>query len=100
MRIDLNYGPQATPESSPGGAQKAAVPGSAPSPALGGEDQAQFSAAHVQVQELATLASQLPEVQQEKVQALRLAVGSGQYQVRPHDVATALLAHLLTDRAA
>ena len=100
MRIDLNHGPQATPESSPGGTQKAAVPGSAPSPALAEEDQAQFSAAHVQVQALATLASQLPEVRQEKVQALRLAVGSGQYQVRPNDVATALLAHLVAGRAA
>jgi flagellar biosynthesis anti-sigma factor FlgM len=99
MRIDQNYGPQATPEMSPAGTQKAAVNSPAPSLALG-EDQAQLSGAHTQVQALATLAAQLPEIRQEKVQALRLAVGSGQYQVRTHDVATALVAHLVADRRA
>jgi len=99
MRIDQNYGPQATPEPSHAGAQKAAVNSPAPGAALG-EDQAQLSGAHTQVQALATLVAQLPEIRQEKVQALRLAVGSGQYQIRPHEVATALVAHLVTDRAA
>lgn len=99
MRIDQNYGPQGTPETSLGSAQKAAGNSPAPSAALG-EDQAQISRAHTQVQALASLAAQLPEIRLEKVQALRLAVNSGQYQVRPHDVATALVAHLVTDRAA
>jgi len=99
MRIDQNYRPQSTTEASSGGTQKAAGNTPAPSPALG-EDQAQLSDAHTQVQALATLAAQLPEIRQEKVQALRLAVSSGQYQVRPHDLATALVAHLVTDRAA
>jgi flagellar biosynthesis anti-sigma factor FlgM len=99
MRIDQNYGPHATPETNPSGTQKGAGNSPAPSPALG-EDQTQLSGAHAQVQALATLAAQLPEIRQEKVQALRLAVSGGQYQVRPHDLATALVAHLVTDRAA
>lgn len=99
MRIDQNYGPQGTPETNSGGAQRGASNTPATNSPLG-EDQAQLSGAHTQVQALATLAAQLPEIRQEKVQALRLAVNSGQYQVRPQDVATALVAHLVTDRAA
>jgi flagellar biosynthesis anti-sigma factor FlgM len=46
------------------------------------------------VEALAAQASQLPEVRQERVQALREAVQSGRYDVNPEQVAGALLAHM------
>lgn len=100
MRIDPNYGPSAAPESQRNSGQNAPAPTPAnASPALG-EDQAQLSGPHSQVQALATLASQLPEVRQERVQALRQAVKSGHYQASPGQVAGALVAHLISQRAA
>ena len=104
MRIDLNYGPQAAPESdrsatSPAAAagSRNAAPGESQRP---DQDQAQLSGAYVEVQTLAAQASQLPEVREERVQALRQAVESGQYQAHPSQVAGALVAHLITTRAA
>ena len=100
MRIDANYGPSAVPESPRSNAANSAASGAtAPSPAPS-EDQAQLSGAHTQVQALVTLASQLPEVRQERVQALRQAVKNGQYQASPGEVAGALLNHLTAQRAA
>ena len=94
MRIDLNYGPQQISESNRTSAQTpAAVERSAAGGGLG-DDQAQLSGAHAQVQALAAQASQLPEVRQERVQALREAVQSGRYHVNPEKVAGALLAHM------
>jgi flagellar biosynthesis anti-sigma factor FlgM len=98
MRIDLNYAPPTTSETNRS-VQNAAAGTSAAGADLG-EDQAQLSGAHVQVQALATLASQLPEVREERVQTLRQAVSNGQYQVSPDEVAGALLAHLTAQRAA
>ena len=98
MRIDLNYAPQAASETNRSSVQNAATGSSAGTDL--GEDQAQLSGAHVQVQALATLASQMPDVRQERVQSLRHAVVNGQYQVRPDEVAGALLAHLTAERAA
>ena len=100
MRIDLNYAPPTASETNRSSVQNAAAGGSSAAGTDLGEDQAQLSGAHVQVQALATLASQLPEVRQERVQTLRQAVASGQYQVSPDEVAAALLAHLTAQRAA
>jgi len=99
MRIDLNHGPQATPESNRNSAQSITTSSGSSSNALG-EDQAQLSGAHVQVQALAAQASQLPEVREERVQALRQAIESGQYRVNPDHVAHAVLAHMVADPAA
>jgi len=100
MRIDLNPAAQPLPESgrttnqSPASAEA----GSSASHALVG-DQAQLSGV-VQVQALAAQISQLPEVRQEKVTALRQAVLSGSYQPSSQQVADALFAHMLVQPAA
>jgi flagellar biosynthesis anti-sigma factor FlgM len=118
MRIDSSYGAQPLPESQTAAqtaaqttsqtsiqtaAQAANVAQSAEaqsqaaaagSSALG-EDQAQLSGTHAQVQALVGQALQLPEIRQEKVQALRQAVVAGKYQPSASDVAGALLANNL-----
>jgi len=103
MRIDLNYGSQATPESnrsnSPSPAAAASSTSAASEASLGG-DQAQLSGAHAEVQTLAAQAAQLPEVREERVHALRQALESGQYQTSTGLVAGALVDHLIAARAA
>jgi len=95
MRIDLNYGPQQIPENNRASAQTTAAAGSTAANSPLGEDQAQLSGAHVQVAALAAQASHLPEVRQERVQALRQAIQSGHYQVSPEKVASALMAQMV-----
>jgi flagellar biosynthesis anti-sigma factor FlgM len=94
MRIDLNYGPQALAENSRTSAQNTTPASSSAAAGALGEDQAQLSGAHVQVEALAAQASHLPEVREERVQALRQAIQSGHYQPSPESVAGALLAHM------
>jgi len=98
MRIDLHYGTQPTPDADRGKAQAASeistlTPGWT-------EDQAQFSGAHVQIEALAAQASQLPEIREEKVQALRQAVESGSYRADPENIAAAMLDHMMARAAA
>ena len=101
MRIDLNYGPQATQESSESRAQNSRAADSISTAGTGtAEDQAQLSGAHTQVEALAAQASQLPEVREQKVQGLRLAVVGGQYQPDPETIAGALMTHMMTPTAA
>jgi flagellar biosynthesis anti-sigma factor FlgM len=107
MRIDLNHGPQPLDENSrSNSAESAATGGGSPlnGPGYGlgklGEDQAQLSGAHVQVQALAAEAFQLPEVRQERVQSLRQAIQSGQYTASPEKVAGAVLTHMIDAFAA
>lgn len=98
MRIDSNGGAQGLPESQTAASAasgKAGESGSAATASSLGEDQAQFSDVHVQVQALVGQALQLPEVRDERVQALRQAVASGQYQPSPQAVAEALLANVI-----
>jgi flagellar biosynthesis anti-sigma factor FlgM len=100
MRIDLNQGPQASTETNRSSAAGSGAAGSSSTSNLGGEDQAELSSAHVQVQALVAQAAQLPEVRQERVQALRQAVVSGRYQSSPDQVAGAIFDHMLVDTAA
>jgi flagellar biosynthesis anti-sigma factor FlgM len=97
MRIDLNHESQPLPETSRSSAQStaAAATSASASQTLGGEDQAELSGAHAQVQALVAQASQLPEIREERVQVLRQAVVDGSYSTNPEDVAGALFAHLL-----
>jgi len=100
MRIDLNPGAQPAPESN---RNQATNSGASAAPSGGralGEDQAQLSGAHIQVQALAAQALQLPELREERVQALRQAVQSGQYQVRPEKIAGSVLAHMIAGSTA
>jgi len=101
MRIDLNPEAQPLPESSQAGNQSVAGDergSSAASPV--GEDQAQLSGGHVQVQVLAAQALQLPEVPQEKVSALRQLVLGNNYQPSSEQLASALFAHMLVQPVA
>jgi flagellar biosynthesis anti-sigma factor FlgM len=100
MRIDLNQGAQ-PPGSSRNITQSpaSAAHGSSASSPLG-EDQAQFSGVHAQVQALAAQVLQLPEVRQEKVNALRQMVLGSSYQPSSEQVAEALFAHMLVKPAA
>jgi flagellar biosynthesis anti-sigma factor FlgM len=59
-----------------------------------GEDSAQLSGTHVQVQALVAQALQFPEVRQEKIDALRQSVLGGSYQPTSKQVAEAVFAHL------
>jgi len=100
MRIDPNQGAQTLPESvvtsqnaSSAGAQSTAA-------AAPGEDQAQLSGAHFQVQALVAQALQFPEVRQEKVNALRQVVLEGNYRPSASDVANSVFSHLLETKAA
>jgi flagellar biosynthesis anti-sigma factor FlgM len=106
MRIDLNYGSQAVAESNRSNSDNTVMgsgsPISSPEDALAGlgEDQAQLSGTHIQIEALTAQASQLPDVRQERVEALRLAVQSGQYATSPENVAGAVIAHMVDRLAA
>lgn len=101
MRIDPNQAAQAASESSSRSSSQSSASAdsraSASSPL--GEDQAQLSDVHVQAQTLAAQASQLPEVREEKVNALRQAVLDGSYQPSSTEVAGALFAHMVVQAA-
>ncbi len=100
MRIELNYGPQQMPETKRADRQPA--PNAATSMANQGvaEDQAHISTAHVQAQALAAQAAQLPEIREERVQALRQAVQSGTYRPAAEHVARAVVEQMANKSAA
>jgi flagellar biosynthesis anti-sigma factor FlgM len=102
MRIDSNPGAQPLAESGRSSnqttaANTAASPGG--SSALG-EDQAQLSDTHVQIQALVAQVAQLPETNQGKINALRQAVVAGTYQPDSDQVADALFANMVVKLAA
>jgi flagellar biosynthesis anti-sigma factor FlgM len=102
MRIDSNQGAQPLPESARTGNQtttkeNAVSPGA--SGALG-EDQAQLSGTHLQVQALVAQVAQLPETAQARINALRQAVIAGKYQPSPSQVAEALFTNMVVKLAA
>jgi flagellar biosynthesis anti-sigma factor FlgM len=94
MRIDLNHGSLPVPENIRGGtATQTPAENSAGNVFVA--DQAELSGAHAQVQALTAQASQLPEVREERVHALRQALQSGQYHPGPEKIAGALFAHMI-----
>jgi flagellar biosynthesis anti-sigma factor FlgM len=95
MRIDLNYRPQPTPENDRSNAQSAASAAALASPVQPGEDQAQLSGAHTQVEALTAQAAQLPEIRQERVASLRPAVEAHKYHPDQQKTAGALVAHMM-----
>jgi flagellar biosynthesis anti-sigma factor FlgM len=105
VRIDLNQPPQTLVES---GRSTSNVPantqGSASASVVGssglGEDQAQLSGLHAQVQALAAQAAQLPDVRQEKVSALRQVVIGGSYKPSANQVAQAIFDQMVVAPAA
>ena len=91
MRIDLQYGPQHTQSTERTSAQTNQAASASANRAQLGQDEAAFSGAHVQSQALAAQASQLPEVRQERVQALRQMLHAGLYQPDPQNIADAMV---------
>ncbi len=65
-----------------------------------GEDRAEISADQVRVLSLAKEVNRLPEVRQEKVNALSLAVRQGSYDISAEKTAEAMLAEMETRPAA
>jgi negative regulator of flagellin synthesis FlgM len=104
MRIDPNQGApslsessrSAQPQQSPANKGNGVTAGGS---ALG-EDQAQLSGTHVQIQALTAQALQFPEVRQEKVNALRQVVSNGTYQPGSKQMADAVFSHMLLVTAA
>jgi flagellar biosynthesis anti-sigma factor FlgM len=94
MRINLGQGSQPVNESSVNFSQRGGSGAGANSGTAIGEDQTQLSGAHLQVAALAAQAAALPEVRQERVQALRQAMQSGQYHADPQKLAGALMSHM------
>ena len=99
MRIDFHYDPQPVAENQTRSAANAAT--TAGSPISGsGEDQAQLSGSHAHVAALAAQVAQLPEVRQEKVQALRQLILGGQYHPGAEKIAGAMVSHMISGSAA
>jgi negative regulator of flagellin synthesis FlgM len=101
MKITSDHGTQPLAEGGRSLTPKPAAentPGSPASPL--GQDQAQLSGVGAQVTALAAQVLQLPEVRQERVQALRQAVAAGTYAPDPQAVAGALVDHLALQPAA
>jgi len=94
MRIDLN--PSAMPElGRSGDAAAGAKPGdmtqlAAPS----ADDVAHLSSGSDAVQTLKMQLDTLPEIRQQRVDALKQAISEGTYKISAHAVATAMLADL------
>jgi len=55
------------------------------------EDRATLSAGKANVETLATQALNSPEIRQDKIEALRQAIASGQYKVDPGAIAEAMI---------
>jgi flagellar biosynthesis anti-sigma factor FlgM len=100
MRINPNQAAPTVSQSSRSSGQSAAntaIRSSGGTPL--GQDQAQLSDIHAQVQTLTAQAAQLPEVRQEKVNALRQAVLGGSYRPGASQVAEGLFAHMVVKAA-
>jgi flagellar biosynthesis anti-sigma factor FlgM len=95
MRIDAAL---PVPENQP--TQKVASSGgsaqpSTAAPVTSGQDQAQLSVDSGTIQQLQSKLSQLPDVRQDRVNALRQAVGSGSYKVSNQQLSDAIGSDLL-----
>jgi flagellar biosynthesis anti-sigma factor FlgM len=102
MRVNLNQAAQTVAESNNANSAARNNQTSTDSVLGGtlGEDQAQLSGVHVQVQALAAQAAQLPEVRQGRVNALRQVVSEGNYHPSSDEVAQAMFDNMLVEPAA
>lgn len=87
MRIDLNN----TAASQIANEQSAKVTQKYAQPSGNVEDTASLSSDSVSLSSLGSQAMQAPDVRQEKVDALRQAIGNGTYSVSPDQIAEAML---------
>jgi flagellar biosynthesis anti-sigma factor FlgM len=95
MRIDLHSKtPQAADSEKPTRHAASAPPSAASTRPELGSDEARLSLEHTRVQSLVASAHRLPEVRQEKVDALQRAVDNGGYNVSSEQVAEAMFAEM------
>ena len=95
MRIDLNpKSPEAVDAGQPAQSGSRAVSGSA-GRATSGEDTAHLSLDQARVGALAAQVNNLPEVRQEKVDALSRAVRDGSYNPSAEKTAAAMIAEMM-----
>lgn len=66
-----------------------------PAPVASGQDQAQLSVDNQTIQRLKADLSQVPEIRQERVDALRQAVSNGSYHVSDQQLGDAIASDLL-----
>ena len=92
MRIDVNNKLQDVGEVSGTGSSGTRAQTNAPAQASLGDDRAELSPDQVRVQSLVGQVNDAPEVRQEKVTALGLAIQQGRYSVTPEQTAAAMLA--------
>ena len=98
MRINPYFGPQQTPET--GRDRQTSQANTSAGRVDTQADQAELSGAHIQVQALAAQASQLPEVREAKINALREAVQSGQYRADAANTARGMMSEMFLSRTA
>jgi flagellar biosynthesis anti-sigma factor FlgM len=98
MRIDSNQEAQRAAETERSSNQPqtsaTAAPSSSAASALG-EDQAELSGFHLEVQSLVAQVAGLPETSAGKVAALRQAVVTGSYRPSPDQVAGAMFSNMV-----
>ena len=92
MRVDLQTQQLETPQKAKAG--RAAQPSPPKAEDETAVDRANFSFDQVRVQSLATEVMAQPEVRDQRVEALRQAVGKGEYAVSDGQIAEALMSDL------
>jgi flagellar biosynthesis anti-sigma factor FlgM len=90
MRIDL-VNSSAGELSSELSSQQVSAQGAAQTGKTGTEDRATFTSDSTSVNSLVSAALKFPEVRQDKVDGLRQAVNSGQYQLDPAKIAASMV---------
>ena len=95
MRIDPNHKLQNVADIGGSGQASARAQNSAVKTNFA-DDRAQLSPDQVRVQSLTNQANDLPDVRQEKVNALGLAIQQGHYNVTPEQTAAAILEDMRT----
>lgn len=94
MRVDagLSFPENLQPDNAtrPG----SSTPQNRSAPVSSGQDNAQLSVGNQTIQNAQSALSQVPEIRQERVNALRQAISSGQYQVSDQQLSTAMSADL------
>lgn len=90
MRIDAALPLPENQQTSKVASSGSSVPQNRPAAASPEQDQAQLSVDNNTIQNLKTSLAQVPEVRQNRVNALRAAINSGSYQVSNQQLANAM----------
>jgi flagellar biosynthesis anti-sigma factor FlgM len=90
MRIDAALPLPENQQPSKVASTGSSVPQNRSAPASSGQDQAQLSVDNGTIQNLKAQLGQVPEVRQDRVDALRQAISNGSYQVSDQQLADAI----------